>query len=253
MRENGAHASTGLVYRPMTKPARPPVSTTLRGPGQVRVIAGRWRGSKLAVGDAPGLRPTSDRVRETLFNWLMPVLQDARVLDLFAGSGALGLEALSRGAASAVLVERDARLAASLQATIERLPGGDAATVVQADALTWLSSQPHSSFDIAFVDPPFASGLWEPVLEGLLPLLAEGAWLYVEAPLAESVVLPPDWPLHREGHTREVRYALYRHRPSALAAAGAEQAKGSSTPAAVDTLRAAPAIPGLCPHESIAP
>lgn len=258
MRENGAHASTGLFSRPMKKPARTPLPATLRGPGQVRVIAGRWRGSKLAVGDAPGLRPTSDRVRETLFNWLMPVLHDARVLDLFAGSGALGLEALSRGAASAVLVERDSRLAVSLQATTQRLPGGDAATVVQADALSWLSSQarngqPHSGFDIAFVDPPFASGLWEPVLAGLLPLLAEGAWLYVEAPLAESVVLPPDWSLHREGHTREVRYALYRHRVSPLTATGAGQTQGSDTPAAVDTLRADLEIPGLRPHEPIAP
>lgn len=253
MRENGAHASTGLLLRPMKKPARNPLPAKLRGPGQVRVIAGRWRGSKLAVGDAPGLRPTSDRVRETLFNWLMPVLHDARVLDLFAGSGALGLEALSRGAASAVLVERDPRLAVSLLATTRRLPGGEAATVVQADALSWLPTQPRAGFDIAFVDPPFASGLWEPVLAALLPLLAEGAWLYVEAPLAESVVLPPDWSLHREGHTREVRYALYRHRASPLTATGARRTQGSDTPAAVDTLRADPEVPGLRPHEPIAP
>lgn len=189
------------------------------GAGQVRLIAGRWRGSKLAVADAPGLRPTSDRVRETLFNWLQPMLPGARVLDLFAGSGALGLEALSRGAASAVLVERDPALAASLLATTRRLPGGEAATVVQADALAWLPAQPRDGFDLAFVDPPFAAGLHGPVLAALAPVLAEHAWLYVEAALAESPAMPPGWCLHREGRTREVRYALYRRLPSANAAA----------------------------------
>src|SRR5690606_9279376 len=129
---------TGLSSRMMKKPAFKATRPVIRGPGQIRIIAGRWRGSKLPVAEVDGLRPTSDRVRETLFNWLMPALPGARVLDLFAGSGALGLEAISRGAASAVLVERDARLAASLQATTERLPGGEAAKVVQADALAWL-------------------------------------------------------------------------------------------------------------------
>ena len=189
------------------------------GGGQVRLIGGRWRGSKLAVLDAPGLRPTSDRVRETLFNWLAPVLPGARVLDLFAGSGALGLEAVSRGAASAVLVERDPALAASLLATTRRLPGGEVAAVVQADALAWMPAQPRSTFDLAFVDPPFSAGLHAAVLAALMPLLSEQAWLYIEAPLAERVTLPRDWSLHREGRTREVRYALYRRRPSAGAAA----------------------------------
>lgn len=195
----------------MKKPASKPTRPVFRGPGQVRIIGGRWRGSKLPVGEVDGLRPTSDRVRETLFNWLMPVLPGARVLDLFAGSGALGLEATSRGAASAVLVERDPKLAASLQATTQRLPGGEVVKVSQADALVWLPAQPRASFDIAFVDPPFASGQWAPVLAALLPVLDKQAWLYVEAPLAEPIVLPSDWTLHREGRTREVRYALYRH------------------------------------------
>ena len=189
------------------------------GAGQVRLIGGRWRGSKLAVADAPGLRPTSDRVRETLFNWLQPTLPGARVLDLFAGSGALGLEALSRGAASAVLVERDPALAASLLATTRRLPGGEAATVVQAEALGWLPAQPRASFDLAFVDPPFAAGLHDQVLAALAPVLAEHAWLYVESALAERPTTPSGWCLHREGRTREVRYALYRRLPSADAPA----------------------------------
>lgn len=195
-----------------------PVSAASRSAaptGKVRIIGGRWRGTRLAVADAPGLRPTSDRVRETLFNWLMPVLPGARVLDLFAGSGALGLEALSRGAASAVLVERDPALAAELRALTARLQGGEAAAVAQADALAWLAAQPKAGegaagFDLAFVDPPFAAGLWSTVWPALLPTLAPSAWLYVESPADAAIDLPGDWLLHREGATREVRYAVYR-------------------------------------------
>ncbi|MGH8080513.1 MAG: 16S rRNA (guanine(966)-N(2))-methyltransferase RsmD [Lysobacter sp.] len=191
------------------------VSAQQAASGKVRIIGGRWRGTRLNVRDAPGLRPTSDRVRETLFNWLLSALPGARVLDLFAGSGALGMEALSRGAASAVLVERDPALAAELRALAERLEGGEAAQVVQGDALAWLGAQPAAGadapgFDLAFVDPPFAAGLWDAVWPALLPRLAPSAWLYVEAPIATAVALPAPWMPHREGATREVRYALYR-------------------------------------------
>lgn len=179
-------------------------------PGSVRIIGGRWRGTRLLVADRPGLRPTPDRVRETLFNWLMPVLPGARVLDLFAGSGALGLESLSRGAAHATLVESDPVLASALRDVAGRLEGGHAASVVQADALGWLALQPQGSFDIAFVDPPFAVELWDKVLALLLPKLHEGAWLYLESPAELTPSLPPQWALHREGRTREVYYALHR-------------------------------------------
>lgn len=181
-------------------------------PGQVRIIGGRWRGSRLPVADIDGLRPTSDRTRETLFNWLAAELPGARVLDLFAGSGALGFEALSRGAASAVLVERDAAQARTLLEASRRLPGGEAASVVQADAVAWLAAQPRHGFDIAFVDPPFAAGLWDRVLAALDPVIAVDGWLYVEAPVDGHVVPPAGWNLHREGRTREVRHALYRRR-----------------------------------------
>lgn len=187
-------------------------------PGKIRLIAGRWRGTRLDVPASPGLRPTSDRVRETLFNWLMPWLPGARVLDLFAGSGALGLEALSRGAAAAVLVERDAALAAALRATLARLPGSDGATVVQGDALDALRKS-REAFDIAFVDPPFAAGLWPKVWPLLAPRLAPDALVYVEAPADLDPGVPPDWPMHREGRTREVRYALHRAPAAATAAA----------------------------------
>jgi len=179
-------------------------------PGSVRIIGGRWRGTRLAVADHPGLRPTPDRVRETLFNWLLPALPGARVLDLFAGSGALGLESLSRGAAHATLVESDPALASALRDVAGRLEGGHAASVVQADALAWLATQPEGVFDIAFVDPPFAAELWDKVLALLLPKLGNGAWLYLESPTELTPSLPPQWALHRTGRTREVRYALHR-------------------------------------------
>ena len=107
---------------------------------------------------SPGLRPSGDRVRETLFNWLMPVLAGARVVDVFAGTGALGLEAVSRGAAHAVLVERDAALARSLRETVARLSAQESVEVAQGDALAWLARQAAASFDVAFVDPPFDAG-----------------------------------------------------------------------------------------------
>ncbi|MFC7301231.1 16S rRNA (guanine(966)-N(2))-methyltransferase RsmD [Cognatiluteimonas weifangensis] len=189
-------------------------------PGAVRIIGGRWRGTRLAVADAAGLRPSSDRVRETLFNWLQPKLPGARVLDLFAGSGALGLEALSRGAREALLVERDPRLAATLRDTVTRLQAGAQAQVVRADALAWLRAPAHGRFDVVFLDPPFAAGLWDAALALLPPWLAVDAWLYLEAPLAAAPVPGADWSAHRAGSTREVRYTLYRRvqRPPAAAA-----------------------------------
>ena len=181
-----------------------------QGPGKVRIIAGRWRGTRLPVPDRPGLRPTADRVRETLFNWLQPVLPGARVLDLFAGTGALGLESVSRGAVQATLVERDGDLARALQALAGKLEGGAAVAVVHADALAWLHGQADGAFDVAFVDPPFDANLWGGVLPVLVPKLAADAWLYVESPLDTAPSLPSEWLLHREGRTRDVRYALYR-------------------------------------------
>ena len=117
--------------------------------GQVRIVGGRWRNTRLQVPELPGLRPTSDRVRETLFNWLMPKLPGARVLDLFAGSGALGLEAVSRGAASAQLVERDPQLVAALRGVVGRLGAGEQVEVVASDALQWLDSAPPAQADLA--------------------------------------------------------------------------------------------------------
>lgn len=187
-----------------------------KGDGQVRIIGGQWRNTRLPVPIQPGLRPSSDRVRETLFNWLMPRLGGARVLDLFAGSGALGLEAVSRGAAHATLVERDPRLAGNLSATVARLKAEARVQVVQADALHWLQRSPAAQADIVFVDPPFTAGLWDSVL-GLLPRhLAADSWLYLESPDGHAPALTADWMLHREGGTRDVRFALYRRAAATL-------------------------------------
>ena len=191
-------------------PMKPLKSAPRTEAGKVRIIGGRWRGTRLSVPASPGLRSSSDRVRETLFNWLMPALAGARVIDVFAGTGALGLEAVSRGAAHAVLVERDAALAQSLREVVARLSAQESVEVVQGDALAWLARQPAAGFDLAFVDPPFDADLWQLSLAALLPKLAPGAWLYLESPLERTPGLPPGWALHREGRTREVRFALYR-------------------------------------------
>ena len=179
-------------------------------PGRIRVIGGQWRNSRLEVPDLPGLRPTPERVRETLFNWLMPVISGARCLDLCAGTGALGIEALSRGAASVRFIERDARVAEALRANLTRLkmPGGEVSAV---DAAVFLqgSAQP---FDLVFLDPPFALDLWGALAERLEQgsWLAPKAWIYVESPHHGAPSLPSAWTLHREGAAGEVGYALYR-------------------------------------------
>ena len=196
------------------KPRRPAPSEAAAG--SVRIVGGRWRGSKLPVADVAGLRPSSDRVRETLFNWLMPALPGARVLDAYAGTGALGLEAVSRGADHAVLVERDPRAAKSLRDTVRRLDPDGRVEVVADDVLRWLARAE---------DPPFADAAWSQALAALAPRLAEEAWVYVESPATVEPAVPPDWRLHREGRTRDVRYALYR--------AGARSQPGQGA----DTLR----------------
>jgi 16S rRNA (guanine966-N2)-methyltransferase len=188
-------------------PARPMNKTP---PGQVRIISGQWRGSKLPVQSAPGLRPTSDRVRETLFNWLQPHLPGKRVLDCFAGTGALGFEAMSRGAAELVMLERSAILANSLRETGARLKAGNI-TIETADCLAWLHQVPTRRFDIVFIDPPFATDYAQQLLPRLTPWLADTAWIYVETGRTTILELPDTYRLYREGSTREAWYRLFRH------------------------------------------
>jgi 16S rRNA (guanine966-N2)-methyltransferase len=148
-------------------------------PGSVRIIAGHWRGRRIRVPDGALVRPTPDRVRETLFNWLRDTLDGARCLDLYAGTGVLGFEALSRGAAEVTFVERDAALADALRAQAAKL-GGEA-RIERRDVAQLLRERPPSRFDVVFLDPPFDVAL-EPTLELLPPWLADGALIYVERP-----------------------------------------------------------------------
>lgn len=173
------------------------VQEKTRGAGTLRIIGGRWRGRRLPITDAPGLRPTPDRVRETLYNWLQGALVDARVLDLYAGTGALGLEALSRGAAHATFVEREPKVAASLRAALDVLGAGDAVVHV-GDARAYLARMPlpGARYDLVLLDPPFAAG-GHADLCTLLERnrwLADDAWIYVESPAADGApALPVTW------------------------------------------------------------
>lgn len=184
--------------------------------GRIRIIGGQWRGRKLTVPDSPGLRPTGDRARETLFNWLSPRVHGAHCLDLFAGSGALGLEAVSRGAAEVVLVEQQNDLARALREVAEGWPGGERLKVVQADAMAWLESA-KGSFDIVFVDPPFEARLQARVLALLVQrkLLAPEARVYVESGRGDyDVALDPlpEYEVLRVKQQGEVTLRLLRCR-----------------------------------------
>lgn len=185
---------------------------TNKPPNQLRIIAGRWRGRKLAFAPVPGLRPTPDRVRETLFNWLSPVIAGTRCLDLYAGSGALGLEAASRGAAEVVLVDSSASVAGTLRQELQRLDAGQV-RVLQAEASVYLrgSAQPY---DIVFLDPPFREGQ----LDGIIRQLEDGgwlaadAWVYLETERLQTLDLPVNWTVHRSKTAGQVAYYLVRRR-----------------------------------------
>ncbi|MEW6445293.1 MAG: 16S rRNA (guanine(966)-N(2))-methyltransferase RsmD [Pseudomonadota bacterium] len=180
--------------------------------GQVRIIGGEHKRRQLKVLDRPGLRPTPDRVRETLFNWLAPILPGARVLDLFAGSGVLGLEALSRGADCCDLVEKDGGAARNIVGNLTLLRLDERARVHHLDALAFLRHLPARPYNVAFLDPPYASDL----LDRVLVMLSAPGWLapearvYVERPAPLGPPLPPaGWSLLREGGAGEVGYYLY--------------------------------------------
>ncbi len=171
---------------------------------RVRIIGGQYRRRLLEFPDAAGLRPTPDRVRETLFNWLGQDLPGRACLDLFAGSGALGFEAASRGAARVAMVERDAAACAALQKNRAVL-GAAAVEVLRADALAWLAND-RTAWDLVFLDPPFDSGLAESLLPGLEPHLAPGGQVYVEQ--GTPVIVPAGFIMHRSGRAGRSHFAL---------------------------------------------
>ncbi|WP_165674188.1 16S rRNA (guanine(966)-N(2))-methyltransferase RsmD [Metapseudomonas otitidis] len=189
-------------------PKKPPAHG---GQGQLRIIGGEWRSRRFAFPDGPGLRPTPDRVRETLFNWLAPHIAGARVLDPFTGSGALYLEALSRGAREALALDLNPDSVAALRGTLDTLRCGTG-QLLQADALRYLANQAATPYDLVFLDPPFNLGLLQPVCALLEERgwLANDAWVYTESEAAPSSLgLPGNWRLHREKKTGNVHYALW--------------------------------------------
>jgi len=182
---------------------------TERGHKRLRIIGGEWRGRKLSFPALPDLRPTPDRVRETLFNWLREILPGARCLDLFAGSGALGFEALSRGAQEVVMVDRHPAVVTQLKLHVQQLKAVNA-RVVQAEALAFLQG-PSRLFDIIFLDPPFQGDLLGPCLERLAQpgWLAATAWLYLETDRRTPLPpVPADWNVLRHKQAGQVGYYL---------------------------------------------
>ncbi len=178
----------------------------------IRIIGGEWRSRKLTVPDAQGLRPTPDRVRETLFNWLAPTIQGARVLDAFTGSGALFLEALSRGASTGVAIDANLDAVNNLRRNLALLQGDDA-EVLRADSLHYLSNKAEQGFDIVLLDPPFHQDLLLSACQLLEDnnWLNKDAWIYTESEQAPSSLgVPSSWRLHREKHTGQVHYALWQ-------------------------------------------
>ena len=200
---------------------RPGVSAGAAQKGQVRIIGGERRGHRLHFVDHGGdLRPSSDRMRETLFNWLQFELPGLRVLDLFAGSGALGAEALSRGARDAVLVEKQRDRSADLKRQLTPL-FEERITVHCADAISWLSSLPceREPFDLVFIDPPYDLGLVTPACEALEAqgLLADGAIIYVESRRQGEVpAVPAQWILLKEKSGGDIHARLYRRETGAV-------------------------------------
>ena len=198
-----------------TKKRNSPNSKEKRG--QIRIIGGQWRGRKLSVLDAEGLRPTTDRNKETLFNWLMPYVAHAKCLDVFAGTGSLGIEALSRYAESCDFIELDRNAANELNKNLaillpEKTPGNTPiAHVHQGDALALLATLNNKPFDIIFVDPPFHKSLVQSTLNTIAThnVIAKGGLVYVEHESnLPSLLLPNNWQIIKQKHTSALSYYL---------------------------------------------
>ena len=177
----------------------------------VRIISGVWRGRRLQVADVPGLRPTGDRCRETLFNWLQPWISGADCADLFAGTGALGFEAASRGAKSVLMIEKHPRAQEVLSQSIEQLQA-DQVSLLAGGAMRSIEELKPDSFDLVFVDPPFDSNLGGLVLERLdkNACVRRGGFVYIESPASTKIPPPQDWSVWRDQQIGEVRMQLFR-------------------------------------------
>ena len=183
-----------------------------RQQNEIRIIGGEWRGRRISFLDHQGLRPTGDRIRETLFNWLQHRISGASCLDLFAGSGALGLEAASRGAERCVLVEKDRRVAARLQENINLL-GAKQVSLQNISAENYLASVP-SAFDLLFIDPPFTGTNYVDLIANIARsgCLAPKSLIYLETDKRQIIEqLPEAWRLDKEKRAGEIHYRLYEH------------------------------------------
>ncbi|NQZ33696.1 MAG: 16S rRNA (guanine(966)-N(2))-methyltransferase RsmD [Oceanospirillaceae bacterium] len=187
-----------------------------QGPSQVRIIGGQWRSRKLSFPVLDGLRPTPDRVRETLFNWLQSTIPGARCLDLFSGSGALGFEALSRGADHCTFIDIAPASCQALRDNLKKLEC-DSAEVLQRDAMQWLRQLPDAvegtntlQFDVIFIDPPFNKDLCEQICQLMVEkkIISERGFIYIETERRAPRV--NHWPLHREKTSGQVQYRLYQ-------------------------------------------
>ena len=179
---------------------------------RIRIIGGQWRSRLLEVADVPGLRPTPDRVRETLFNWLGQDLIGWRCLDAFAGSGALGFEAASRGATEVLLLERDSVLVRGLSEVKARLKA-DAVQVLAADALAWLKRCTPERFELVLLDPPFDTNDFDAALAAAAPAVAAGGFVYLEAPRKFDTG-PAGFALHRHLRAGAVHAHLFVRAPT---------------------------------------
>jgi len=178
-----------------------------------RIIGGKWRGQKIKFDDAQGLRPTTDRIRETVFNWLQPYIHQSHCLDVFAGSGVLGFEALSRGAQEVVFIEQNIKTVKRLKENISTL-NADSASIFHQDALAWLqSTQRSQKFDLVFLDPPFHSELLAQscALLNSSGCLAEDAIIYVEHNIDENITLPENWFCLKQKKAGQVAYKLFEN------------------------------------------
>jgi len=186
-------------------PKRPGSSNTLR------IIGGIHRGRKLSFPDAPGLRPTADRLRETLFNWLQNQIAGSRCLDLFAGSGALGFEAASRGARQVVMIEPDNTVVQNLKANVKLFDLEPVISVIKSRASSWMQQYEGPNFNIVFLDPPFAQQLLSQTIQLMVDrgLLAEHGYVYIERDLNQPLPkLPVNWEVIRDKTASQVAYSL---------------------------------------------
>ena len=186
--------------------------------GSCRIIGGKWRGRKIIFDDAEGLRPTTDRIRETVFNWLQSYIYQSFCLDVFAGSGVLGFEALSRGADKVVFIENNRNTVKNLKQNCDRLDA-EAAVIFHEDTLSWLQAESHDQrpeqpFDLVFLDPPFHSNLLEKscVLLNSSGILADDAIIYIEHNADANIVMPENWFCLKQKTAGQVAYKLFEYR-----------------------------------------